>query len=243
MDKRLLDKPILITGCARSGTSMTAGIVDMCGAYGGLINLNKTRNNPTGMRENIQIVNSVVKPYLKSIGADPMCQKNLPDIAVVKSSLSDELVDKIRHRVTNIIVSQGYDKKSLWYNKCPKMALIWPLWNAMFPDATWIIVRRDVEDIVRSCLRTSFMRAYTNKSGWILWAGEHEKRFEEMIDAKLKVYEIWPQRMINGDFKEIQNVINAIGLNWDSSMEDKVRAFVEPKLWGKGQNRHGKFSN
>ena len=27
--------PILITGCARSGTSMIAGVINICGAFGG----------------------------------------------------------------------------------------------------------------------------------------------------------------------------------------------------------------
>jgi hypothetical protein len=66
--------PILITGCARSGTSMTAGIVHICGAFGGRMS-GPTPNNRKGMFENEEVRNQIVKPYLSSIGADPLGQK------------------------------------------------------------------------------------------------------------------------------------------------------------------------
>ena len=59
--------PILITGAARSGTSMTAGNIHKCGAWGGDM-AGSTRYNRKGMFENTEIRNTMVKTIMKSIG-------------------------------------------------------------------------------------------------------------------------------------------------------------------------------
>ena len=70
--------PILITGCARSGTSLVAGIFNICGAFGGEIS-GPTIYNKKGIFENAFIREMLVKPWLENVGADPMGQSPLPD--------------------------------------------------------------------------------------------------------------------------------------------------------------------
>jgi len=231
----IIKSPILITGAARSGTSMTAGIVNICGAFGGEL-AGPTGNNKKGMFENTEIRNNLVKPYLTSMGCDPMGQDPLPN-KEQRFNFDCQVSSELREAALTILIDQGLEDRKQWFYKGAKMCLIWPLWKAAFPDATWIIVRRDAEDIVRSCLKTGFMRAHKTRSGWLHWVAEHEKRFEEMTTAKLKVFEMWPQRLINGDFTQAQMLVNTLGLKWK---EDKVREFIEPGLWHyhKG-NRHG----
>lgn len=225
--------PILITGAARSGTSMTAGVVNLCGAFGGQMS-GATNYNRKGMFENSMVRDYLTKNYLKNQGWDPMAQNPLPDIETVKAHAETQGA-RFRQTVISIFRDQGCRFDGQWFYKGAKMCLMWPIWNEAFPEARWIIVRRNAEDIVRSCLRTGFMRAYKLRSGWLQWVAEHEKRFEEMHEAKLRVQEIWPQRMINGDFTQMQMVINWLGLVWDL---DNVREFIEPKLWSRGgENR------
>lgn len=221
--------PILITGAARSGTSMTGGTINICGAYGGKLS-EGTRFNPKGMFENGAVRNTLVKPFLRSINCDPLGQNPLPKISVMKNIAEKEkFVAEWKRKFLDLVFeSRNVNRDSPWFYKGAKMCLMWPLWHAAFPDAKWVIVRRDTEDIVASCLRTSFMRAYRNRSGWLLWVSEHERRFEEMIDAGLNVVEVWPHRMIAGDFSEIQLVINKLGLKWE---RDKVVDFIDPGLW------------
>ena len=76
-------EPILITGAARSGTSLCAGTTNICGAWGGSLS-GPTKYNRKGMFENSEIRNAVVKPYLRRIGCDPMGQDPLPDIKSIK---------------------------------------------------------------------------------------------------------------------------------------------------------------
>lgn len=223
--------PILITGCARSGTSMAAGMINMCGAFGGKMS-GPTRNNEKGMFENVTIRNTVLKPYLREIGADPMGQFPLPDIKTLNIPCDWQ------EHVESIIRQEGYSSGP-WMYKGAKMCLTWPVWGYAFPSAKWVIVRRQTDDIVASCIRTNFMRAFgretfrkaigakTEKEGWSWWVKQHEKRFNEMINKGLNVKVIWPERMVRGDYGEIYDLIEWLGLKWNS----KVLSFVDPKLW------------
>jgi len=213
--------PILITGCARSGTSMTAGIINMCGAFGGKMS-GPTKNNKRGMFENEKIRNKIVKPYLADLGVDPMGQHPLPDIHRLHPSAA------MQRDVEGIIKSEGYEEGP-WFYKGAKMCLFWPLWNVHFPTAKWIIVRRADEDIVFSCMRTVFMRAFQSEEGWQDWVDEHKDRFVEMFEAGMNIREVWPSKFVNGDFTEIHEVVvRFLGLEWNKKA---VMDFIEPALW------------
>lgn len=223
--------PILITGCARSGTSMVAGIINMCGAFGGSMS-GPNKNNQKGMFENVDIRNGIQKPYLRRMGVDPMGQYPLPDV--------DNIIipTDIKRKVEEIMLDQGYDKGQ-WMYKGAKMCLSWPAWHYSFPNAKWIIVRRRTGDIIRSCMRTGFMSAYARKDiqkkvgakneyeGWLWWVQQHEKRFVEMITEGLNCKIIWPQRMVNGDYTQIHEMLDWLGLEWKS----EILSFIDPLLY------------
>ena len=222
--------PILITGAARSRTSMVAGIINMCGAFGGAMS-GPTHNNRKGMFENARIRNSIVKPYLKQIGADPMGQYPLPDINNLLIPMS------WKRRIVQIMKEEGY-KGGPWMDKLAKGCLIWPILNIAFPNAKWVIVRRDADGIVKSCIRTGFMRAFRARpiqravgakdeaEGWLWWIRQHEKRFAEMHEAGLHCREVSTDRMIDGDLSEIMDCIDWLGLEWNQ----KAESFVDPNL-------------
>lgn len=225
--------PIIIVGVPRSGTSMTAGVIEQCGAFGGNTDSNKKKRQ----FENITIQRDITKPFFITMKSSPTGHKNFPNIYKVKEVCkNDTLVSNFRNAVISVINNQGY-KEGSWYIKDSRITLIWPIWNAAFPKAKWIIVRRDVEDIVRSCLRTDFMDTYNTRSGWLSLVSEYERHFEDMYNSKLIIGEVWPQRMINGDFAGIQLIINNLQLEWN---KEKIMGFVEPKLWAKGLSRTGK---
>jgi len=219
--------PILITGAARSGTSLVAGSIFRCGAWGGEL-AGSTSSNKRGMYENTYIRNHIIKPFLKSLGLDPMGQRDLPDTSMFLP-VSSELALIWRNKILTVIKDQEY-KKGPWFYKGAKMCLFWPVWHAAFPNAKWIIVRRDPDSIVASCLKAPFMRTYKTPSGWLGWVAKHEEKFEEMLNARLNIYEVWPQRMINGDYAQMQIAVNGVGLGWKF---DEVQKFVEPSLWHK----------
>jgi len=197
---------ILITGTARSGTSLTTAVLQACG-----LNLGHTKLN--GLNEATKVRDQLLKPYLKSVGADPMGQHPLPD-------LDDVRID--RGWREKVMESLGYPSEP-WGYKAAKACLIWPLFAAAFPEAKWVIVRRDKEQIAQSCMRTQFMRAHRNVEGWRRWVEHHEARFEEM-KGELDCVEIWPDT----NPETFRPMVEACGLDWQPQA---VQAVINPNKW------------
>jgi len=220
-----INSPVLITGCARSGTSMTAGVIHICGAFGGKL-ARATQSNKKGMFENNIIRESIVKPILREHGFDPMGQWPLPDIRMFNVN---DIGDKLRGRVLATMRLEGYnDDNKIWFYKGAKMCLIWQIWHRAFPEAKWIIVRRIDSGIIDSCLKTGFMSKFNGRLGWQKWINVHKERFKEMREAGLDVTEIWTRDMIEGRFDNIKMLINDLGLRWQG---EKVLDFITPALW------------
>ena len=88
-------------------------------------------------------------------------------------------------------------------------------------------------------MRTGFMSAFNNKTkqkavgastpeeGWLWWVRQHEARFSEMIMEGLNVKQIWPERMVERDYRQTSEMLEWLGLEWN----DKIFDFIEPKLW------------
>jgi hypothetical protein len=208
---------------------MAAGCINICGAFGGDMS-GPNKNNEKGMFENQVIRNQIVKPYLRQIGADPLGQYPLPS--------ETPIPENWRENILSVMESQGLVDGEDWMYKGAKMTIHWKVWNDAFPNAKWVIVRRKTPDIVRSCLRTGFMRAFahskvqraigvtTEADGWKWWVAQHEKQWQEMINAGLNVKEVWPERMVDGDYSQMKGLMKWLGLEWS----EKVKDFIEPKL-------------
>jgi len=227
--RRLLRAPILITGCARSGTSLVAGVIHYCGAWIGKVT-GKTRYNQKGQFENSFIRDRIVKPYITNQGYDPLGQRPLPKIDKLR------IDPYLRNKVETTIYTQGYRGETQWAYKGAKLCLIWPNWILAFPDAKWIIVRRKDEEIANSCLRTGFMRKYSDAMGWLRWVDHHKARFAELKQQTDSIREVWPEKMFKGNWAEIKSVVAWLGLDWNREM---VHGFLEPRLWNKGKGNDG----
>jgi hypothetical protein len=214
------DKPILVTGCARSGTSLTAGILEICGAYGGKI-CGATKYNKKGQFENTEIRNNIVKPYLKKNNWDPLCQDPLPPRHL-------DPVPDWKEKILGVVRKHGYKGDCPWYYKGAKMCLMWQLWHDAFPKATWIIVRRNAQEIANSCIKTAFMRRRKTFESWIEWVNIHEQRFDDMEKAGLFAFNVYPSELINDQLDNMEKIVTYLGLTWN---EEKVKEFIEPKLW------------
>lgn len=224
--------PILISGCARSGTSMIAGSISLCGGFGGRM-FGPNRFNKKGMFENCRIRQDIVKPYLRDSGYDPLGQYPLPDPATLT------IPKDWRDRVLKALQDDGYSGEQPWFYKGAKMVLMWPVWVRAFPEAKWVIVKRKPEDIAACCMRTGFMRAFNERraqravgakdavQGWLWWVAQHEARFKEMQTAGAQVRFIDPGKLIRQDYSEFKGILAWVGLGWN----DRVQSFVDPTLW------------
>jgi hypothetical protein len=156
----------------------------------------------------------------------------LPNIETLSS------LPVLKTRIEKIMRQEGYQSGS-WMYKGAKLCLIWPLWHKAFPNAKWIIVRRKTEDIIGSCINTGFMRAFSKQSfqnaigvnneweGWFWWIEQHKKRFQEMQSAGLNIKEVWPDKMVSGNYQQIMKAIDWLGLEWNTD----ALSFVDPRLW------------
>lgn len=213
-------QPIILTGCARSGTSMMAGCVHLSGAFGGVMS-GPTRYNAKGYFENVYIKETLEKGYLREHNLDPLGQLELPVTKKLKIPFD------WRAKVNNHMIGEGY-KSGPWFYKGAKACLIWPVWHYAYPNAKWVIVRREKQDIVKSCLDTAFMHKRTTKESWGEWVDFHIEKFNEMINEGLNIKTIWPEKMVKGDYQQLYELIEWLGLKWDLQ---KMTEFVEPKLW------------
>ena len=226
--------PILIIGTARSGTSMVAGCIEIAGAFGGEMR-GPTKAAPKGMFENRAIIATIVKPLLKELGADPMGQKPLPEIERVHEMAATR-GPWVRRTALDIMEREGVADRP-WFYKCPKSCHLWPIWNAAFPEARWIIVRRDDEGIINSCLRTMFMRAYADdRAGWQSWIDVHKQRFMEIASREdIASRQIWAKDIVRSELRTLANITAWLGLKMRPAL---IAAFVEPILWKSGNEEH-----
>jgi hypothetical protein len=234
--------PIIVTGCARSGTSLVAGIIKQCGYFVGDVG-KPNINNKKGFFENLAIRNTLLKPYLESIGADRMCQKPLPDMdKVLKTAEDGVFVKKFKEDFQRILYSQGYDAKTPWLFKEAKLVHLWPILNAAFPEARWVVTRRYYKDVAASCSRTGFMFKYSHLSEWAWWAREHESLINEMLDSggRLDILPVSPQKIIDetvdvhyyGDLQpEVAGLLKWLGVEPDNDQLAGINSFISPELW------------
>lgn len=207
-----MNNPIFITGAPRSGKTMIAGILDICGVFLGTTD---------SMLENIAIRDRLIKPYLMYHGGHSSGLKQIPETC--KLTYRIDWVDKVE----GILEEQGYDGSQKWMFKSAKVALTWPVWNRAFPNAKYIIVRRRTGDIIQSCLKTGYMKAYDNKEGWKTMVHQYENKFVEMISEGLNCKVIWPHRMVHGDYGQIYELLEWLGLPWKT----EILNHIDPKFW------------
>jgi len=226
--------PILITGIPRSGASMIAAAINVCGAFAGDM-------SKRGRYCNDRVREEMVKPYLEGMGCDREGYYPLPSDVTIPLGWKD--------KIDQIIVEEGH-KGGSWMYKDSRLALTWEIWNKAYKNAKWVIVRRRTGDILHSCIETKYMHRFEGertrkavgakdeREGWLWMVHQYENRFVNMIQEGLNCKQIWPERMVKGDYEQIYEVCNWLGLDWN----EEAFNFINPLLWG-GKNQKRKDIN
>ena len=201
-----LKDPILVTGCARSGTSLVSAIINEAGAKGGSINVGGNQYNPTGYYENHEIVTSIDKEILKAEGFDPMGQTRLPG--------ENFPTHDIRQRVFDIMEGQGVSAADTWFFKDAKLLLLFRSYIKSFPGSKIVLVRRQKEGIVKSCKRTPFMHGRKTEKGWLEWVNHHIMLMACLKSAHSKVFELWYEDLIVGNLTPVRELVQWLGLEY-----------------------------
>ena len=201
-----LKDPILVTGCARSGTSLVSAIIHDAGASGGNIVMNPSVYNPTGFYENHEIISAIDKGILREAGFDPLGQNGVPP--------ADLPGKDIRAGMFRIAADQGIRPGETWFFKDAKLLLVFRSYVESFPDSKIVLVRRQANSIVKSCMRAPFMHRRTTPEQWLDWVEDHEKLMDALKSVKKEVREIWYEDLINGNLESMQKIIEWLGLEW-----------------------------
>lgn len=203
--------PILITGAERSGSTLIARILDMCGVWSGHCNK---------MFENIKIMQQF-----------PTNEGSLfPETSFVIPFWFEQAINDVK--------SEQNWKGQKWMIKGSKLAQYWPIMHNLYPDAKWLIVRRRTGDVVQSCIKTGYMTTFkrpmnlealnfkSEEEGWLWWIHQYENKFVEMMQSGLNCRIIWPDRMVTGNFKQVQETLEWLGVKWN----DKIPEVISPLL-------------
>jgi len=215
-----MQPPILVSGCARSGTSLVAQILHVCGAFKGETVAPDPLSNPDGFFENIYVREKVVKDILRANDCDPLGVKKLPKPGTLQ-------YPSFKGMVMKQMEEEGY-RDGPWLYKDAKLAYMPELWMREFPGAKWVLTKRNPNAIVTSCMRTHFMRQHSGDAKfWGKWVDETFKRLEA-ISVRHGAFVLDTDKLAKGDLSEVKECVDWLGLEWD---EEKVRACIKPQHW------------
>jgi len=209
-----MSQPIFVTGAERSGSSLIAKIFQICGASTGVV---------TNMVENREL--------------RELCSRYLKDKAYNGELMVDTQRLSIpvdwKRRVEAIWDCECVQDKK-WMFKSSLLAQMWPVWHYAYPDAHWIIVRRKTPDIIHSCVKTAYMQMFKEEKnrilvgvtkeeeGWRWWVHQYENKFREMIEAGVNCKQVWPERMVTGDYHQIYETLDWVGLPWNPRIVETI---------------------
>ena len=63
---------------------------------------------------------------------------------------------------------------------------------------------------------------------WQRFVGEYMQRIKMLMNSEAKVYEIWPNTLLKGDWSLFHQLLEKLELSFD---EKALREFISPKYW------------
>lgn len=211
-----MKQPILITGVERSGSTILAKTLASSGVFFG---------ETSKMLENM-LIKIQCQNYLRTLGFDPNGQYPVGLDVPVYGGWSDYIWE--------VLLQQNWNNSTPWAYKGYNITLMWKTWKEYYPEAKWVIVRRKPTDVINSCMKTSYMKAFkdpavkselnihTPEQGWKKWISWYEYLFNCMIESGIDYQIFWPDRLKDGDFSKLVDLFNWLGIEWDNSLVYKV---------------------
>lgn len=204
---------VFVAGSPRSGTSLTCQALAALGLGFGVGLARGDQYNRGGYWEGTRL-RRVCRTWLRRIEADPMGQWPLPPRRWRPTGAQTDAFRCDAVQVLGDVVA----------HKDAKILPLWPLFHAAFPGAQWVAVRRDPEQVARSCMRARFMHRYRTLREWITWAEQMQLRVDDLVEATGAV-EVWPDP---ADAESFRGAADALGFEW---RPDAVQAVLQPSWW------------
>ena len=144
--KRDREDPIIVVGNYRSGTSITAGVLHACGAWIGTATP-ANQHNPKGYFENeaLKSLLHLMLMWSRYNDSDKLPPDDLRGFA---------MFDRFHYLLELAMRGDGYSGGVRVF-KNTKIVLFWRYFHQVYPNAKWVIVRRDASKIVESLQRAT----------------------------------------------------------------------------------------
>lgn len=213
---------IFVTGAVRSGTSLVAGSLYHAGAWG----MDERRDdmesriffygddkNPKGYFEHNFLIDDLEHAARKKGAVNLQGRKTFEETVASIAA---------RHSVPDDrpVFLKGYSFIAF------DGGIGWQRWREAFPQAKWVVVRRDAEDINRSCIR-KYKRSddLVHSKGRVLRS--IPKLLADFDRAGTDYFEIWPFEEIDDPkLVAFKALVSWAGLEWNDAVEE----FIDPNL-------------
>jgi hypothetical protein len=207
-------KPVFIAGSPRSGTTMLAGLLVLHGFWVGESGVTKDPNsNSLIATENIPIKRSMVE-QLNSINYK---NRGVPFPSV-------ETVDKLDLDSVWNVVQKVLPNEQRWMFKTSGLLLFYKFWSEKFPEALWVLPRRDKQAVVDSIRRHPRMKFNSTTEAFVEAAFERQIEVYEYVDHSMFVP---TKEVANLNMELIQEYFDFCQVKMDERI---VRDFVKPEM-------------
>jgi hypothetical protein len=199
---------IFVTGLPRTGTSMTCGALAACGVDFGqdFYLVGPSTYCPTGAFEN-HAARILLHRFLGGLGVDPRGQLTLPP----------------RH--AEVVVPLRFEIPEVEALKDPKFTLVWHHLHEGYPNAKWIVTRRDRSHTIDSWMRTDFMDAYSSRVQWFDFHEQWEARLDDLVTGPADTIEVFPDAC---DPSFVKDAVDFVGREYSRSA---VSGALVPAIW------------
>lgn len=223
-------RPIIVEGVNHSGTRLIVDILTIFGSDGGDCG-NSWRENKLYLDIHKKLIDKISdKGWTLTILNNDFISNykdNLEHKDFIENILSEELEKEFK----------DYRTKP-WHWKCPTSSLFENTWTTIYPDAFYIINRRDPGKIAKAFLRRGGGASLTFKEGL---------RFYEIMEGKIFSVKKKNQLVINFDDlqNEIPRIIEFLGLEVSQEQIDQALSKINYKnhSWDSTRSIRGNLKN
>ena len=197
----MIDRPVIIVGMHRSGTSCLAGSLEQCGLYLGDVN----RSAPFNLRGNCE--NERIRELHDRILARNDCRWDIPPTSPIIWT-EDEKADVSR------LISQEYGAHAAWGFKDPRTLFLLDGWLELFPNLRLVGTVRPPSEVAASLLGRDQFDQLTSLSLWRSYnwqLAQAAKQFGMLVVR----YDLNPCRYQ----QRVRQVAKRLGLDADSPLD------------------------
>lgn len=206
--------PILIAGPPRSGSTMTAALLIKHGVW-----IGNSRVTPFPQ------TNSLIGTENGDIKAIHKRHKNNQRYLNWATPLPSEVPEDpktFKEKVLDIVDTDGK-----WLVKTAWLVIYWKMWNAAFPDARWVLLKRPATESANSVLRHPRMkkRGYKTAINFMKALQQRQKAIESGVHNSIYIE---TGKLAGKDHTEFQKLMRFCGIEPDLTIFED---FVNPEKW------------